>query len=67
MRTTSITKVVVAQQLWAGVDAGESDPHCVVIDVEGHRLLSRRVASDEAVLLEPIPAVTALADGDGVT
>jgi hypothetical protein len=67
MRTMSITKVVVVQQLWAGVDAGKSDPHCVVIDAEGNRLLSRRAANDEAVLLKLIPALTALADGDEVT
>ena len=33
----------------------------------GKRLLSRRVANDEAVLLELISAVTALADGGEVT
>ena len=62
-----ITEVVVGQQLWAGVDAGKSDHHCVVIDADGQRLLSQRVANDEAVLLELISAVTALADGGEVT
>ena len=58
-----ITEVVVAQQPWAGVDAGKSDHHCVVIDTDGQRLLSQRVPNDEAELLELIRAVTTPADG----
>ena len=42
----------MAQQLWAGVDAGKSDHYCVVIDTDGQRLLSQRVANDETALLE---------------
>jgi transposase len=61
------TEVVVRQQLWAGIDAGKSDHHCVVIDTDGNRLLSQRIANDETVLLELIQAVTALADGGEVT
>lgn len=57
----------MGQQLWAGVDAGKADHHCVVIDDGGQRLLSRRVANDEATLLELLDAVTALADGGEVT
>jgi hypothetical protein len=57
----------VGQPLWAGVDAGKSDHYCVVIDADGKRLLSRRVANDEAALLELINAITALADGDELT
>ena len=53
--------------MWAGVDAGKSDHYCVVIDADGKRLLSRRVANDEAALLELINAITALADGDELT
>jgi len=53
----------VAQPLWAGVDAGKSEHHCVVIDADGKRLLSRRVANDEAALAELISTVTTLADG----
>jgi transposase len=64
MRTA---EVVVARQLWAGVDAGKSDHHCVVIDADGKRLLSQRVANDEAVLQELIAAVTTLAGGGEVT
>ena len=62
-----MSEVVVAQQLWAGVDAGKLEHHCVVIDGEGQRLLSRRLANDEAVLLEVISTVSALADGGEVT
>src|SRR5215831_4265410 len=48
-------------QVWAGVDAGRAHHHCVVIDGEGGRLLSRRVANDEADLRALIADVTALA------
>jgi transposase len=61
------TEVIVAQHIWAGVDGGKADHHCMVIDSDGQRLLSRRVANDEAALLELIAAVTALADGGEVT
>jgi len=57
----------VAQQLWAGIDAGKSEHHCVLIDADGKRLLSRRVANDETVLQELITDVMALADGGEVT
>jgi transposase len=49
-------------QVWAGVDGGKAHHHCVVIDGEGRRLLSRRVANDEPELLALIGAVTALAE-----
>ena len=39
----------------------------MVIDGEGQRLLSRRVANDETALLELIAAVTTLADGGEIT
>ena len=55
------------QQLWAGIDAGKSEHHCVVVDVDGARVLSRRVANDEATLGELINAVTTLADGGDLT
>jgi transposase len=61
------SEVVVRQQLWAGIDAGKSDHHCVVIDADGQRLLSQRVANDETLLQELITSVTALADGGEVT
>ncbi|WP_328980626.1 IS110 family transposase [Streptomyces canus] len=49
-------------QIWAGVDIGKEHHHCVVIDVQGNRLLSRRVLNDETVLLELITDVLALAE-----
>jgi transposase len=64
---TTITEVVVRQQVWVGVDAGKADHHCVVIDGDGGRLLSQRIANDETALLELIGAVSALADGGEVT
>ncbi|MYV48202.1 transposase, partial [Streptomyces sp. SID2888] len=38
-------------QIWAGVDIGKTHHHCVVLDAEGKRLLSRRVLNDEPELL----------------
>jgi hypothetical protein len=67
MAMAMIMEVVVGQQLWAGIDAGKSEHHCLVIDTDGQRLLSRRVANDEAVLGELIDAVITLADGGEVT
>jgi transposase len=52
--------------VWAGIDSGKRTHHCVVIDQSGLVLLSRRVANDEAELLELIGAVVDLADGDQV-
>jgi transposase len=49
------------EQVCAGVDVGKEHHHCVVIDAQGRRLLSRRVVNDEAALLELISAVTGLA------
>jgi transposase len=60
-------EVVMAQPVWAGVDAGKADHYCMVIDGDGQQLLSRRVANDEAALLELIAAVTTLADGGEIT
>ena len=45
--------------VWVGIDAGKWAHHCVVIDTTGRLLLSRRVANDEAALLELIAAVLA--------
>jgi transposase len=52
-------------QVWAGVDAGKTHHHCVVIDADGKRLLSRRVANDEPELLVLLADVAAL--GERVT
>ena len=47
-------------RIWAGMDVGKEHHHCVVIDADGGRLLSRRVLNDEAVLLELISDVLAI-------
>ncbi|WP_189820551.1 IS110 family transposase, partial [Streptomyces olivaceoviridis] len=47
-------------RIWAGVDIGKEHHHCVVIDQDGERLLSRRVLNDESALLELIGDVLAL-------
>jgi transposase len=48
---------VCMARVWAGVDAGKAHHHCVVIDGDGKRLLSRRVANDEPELLALISDV----------
>lgn len=53
-------------ELWAGIDAGKAHHHCVLIDTEGNRLLSRRVANDEAALTELLNDVRTLAAGKEV-
>ncbi|ELP48294.1 hypothetical protein D522_00236, partial [Mycobacterium avium subsp. paratuberculosis S5] len=52
----TVTEAVVAQPVWAGVDAGKADHYCMVINDDAQRLLSQRVANDEAALLELIAA-----------
>ena len=54
-------------ELWAGTDAGKAEHHCVVIDADGQRKLSRRVANDESTLLQLIGDVLALTEGEPVT
>ncbi|OEU86479.1 transposase [Streptomyces abyssalis] len=54
-------------QVWAGVDAGKLHHHCVAIDSEGNRLLSRRVANDEPELLQLLSDVGTLAEEQPVT
>ncbi|MBW8798210.1 MAG: hypothetical protein JF597_32890 [Streptomyces sp.] len=49
-------------ELWAGTDAGKTEHHGVVIDADGKRKLSRRVATDETVLLQLIAYVLALSE-----
>lgn len=53
-------------QLWAGIDAGKTHHHCVVIDFQGNRVFSQRVANDESELLELIGGVVGLGDGGEV-
>ena len=50
------------RQVWAGIDAGKTHHHCVVIDAEGRRLFSRRVLNDEATLAQMITDVVALGE-----
>jgi transposase len=47
-------------RVWAGMDIGKEHHHCVVIDADGRRLLSRRVVNDEPALLELISDVLAI-------
>lgn len=54
-------------QVWAGVDAGKTHHHCVVIDTDGRRLLSRRVLNDESELLGLLADVVALGAEGAVT
>nr|WP_202466334.1 IS110 family transposase [Streptomyces sp. SID4951] len=51
---------VTVPRIWAGVDIGKEHHHCVVINPDGERLLSRRVLNDETALLELIGDVLAL-------
>lgn len=53
-------------KLWAGIDAGKGHHHCVVIDEDGARLLSRRIVNEEAEILDLLADVIALADADDV-
>ncbi|MET8249690.1 IS110 family transposase [Streptomyces sp. NPDC005202] len=48
--------------IWAGIDAGKTHHHCVVIDDTGKRLLSRRVANEESELLQLLGDVLALGE-----
>lgn len=47
-------------QIWAGTDIGKTHHHCVVLDAEGKRLLSRRVLNDEPELLALLADVLAI-------
>ncbi|MEW2259826.1 transposase [Streptomyces sp. NPDC047869] len=49
-------------EIWAGVDIGKGHHHCVVIDTNGERLLSRRVENDETELLTLIGDVLAISE-----
>ncbi|MET8276857.1 IS110 family transposase [Streptomyces sp. NPDC005096] len=48
--------------IWAGVDAGKTHHHCVVINGQGDKLLSRRVLNDESELLQLLADVLALSE-----
>jgi len=34
-------------EIWAGIDAGKRQHHCVAIDADGTQSLSQRVINDE--------------------
>lgn len=51
---------VAVPEIWAGVDIGKEHHHCVVIDAQGKRLLSRRVLNDETELLKLVTDVVEL-------
>lgn len=53
-------------QLWAGMDAGKAEHHCVVLSADGTRKLSQRVVNDENALLKLIRDVLELSDGEPV-
>lgn len=48
-------------QTWAGVDSGKTHHHCVAINQDGTKLLSRRVPNGEPELLQLLHDVLALA------
>ena len=52
--------------LWAGIDAGKAAHHCVAINADGQRVLSRRVVNDEAALIDLIRADKELGGGGSV-
>src|SRR5690348_15630241 len=61
-RRTNELEEVTVPKLWAGVDIGKTHHHCVVLDQNGDRLLSRRVANEEAELLTLLADVLALSE-----
>ncbi|MGW2588587.1 IS110 family transposase, partial [Streptomyces virginiae] len=54
-------------ELWAGTDAGKAEHHCTVIDEDGAKVISRRVANNEAELLQLLGDVMDFAEGSPVT
>lgn len=52
-------------RIWAGIDSGKTHHHCVAINQDGTKLLSRRVPNGEPELLQLLQDVLAL--GDHVT
>ncbi len=53
-------------QLWAGIDAGKTEHHCVVIDGDGTKLLSRRFKNRESEILTLLGDVATLPGGTHV-
>lgn len=59
------TSEVAVPGLWADVDTGKAEHHCVVIDVGGKRVLSRRVANDENAPRKLLSDVVELSEAAG--
>lgn len=53
--------------VWAGIDAGKREHHCVAIDETGTVLLSKRIENDEDTLLALMSEVSDLAAGGSLT
>ncbi|PPH21477.1 IS110 family transposase [Rathayibacter sp. AY1C4] len=53
-------------QLWAGIDAGKTEHHCVVIDGNGTKLLSQRFKNRESAILTLMGDVASLPGGTDV-
>ncbi len=53
----------VMVDIWAGIDAGKREHHCVVINGDGTQLLSQRITNDDETLLGLIAEVCSLASG----
>ncbi|WP_052059367.1 IS110 family transposase [Rhodococcoides fascians] len=49
--------------VWIGIDAGKAAHHCVVVDNDCKRLLSRRIINDESMIQTLIDDVASLAAG----
>ncbi|MFF2423302.1 transposase [Streptomyces mirabilis] len=49
-------------RIWAGIDAGKGHHHCVVVNGEGDKLLSRRVMNDGSERLNLLADVLELGD-----
>lgn len=49
-------------QLWAGIDAGKTSHHVVVINTDGHRMMSTKFPNNEAAILKVIAEVNSLAN-----
>lgn len=54
-------------QLWAGITAGKTHHHCVVIDADGNTLLSRRFANRESEIFTLLSDVTSVQTGAEIT
>ncbi|RFA17840.1 IS110 family transposase [Subtercola boreus] len=53
-------------QLWAGIDAGKTEHHCIVLNADGAKLLSRRFANREGEILALMGDVASLPGGTDV-